>query len=108
MKSPFFSVVIPTYNRAEFILNTLNTVFAQSFEDFEVIVVDDCSTDNTVELLAPLIETNKIIFVQHDKNYERAKARNTGAKLAKGKYLTYLDSDDFMYSDNLKDAYDFV
>lgn len=107
-KSPFFSVVIPTYNRADFILNTLDTVFEQTFQDFEVIVVDNCSTDNTLEILQPLIDENKIRFIQHDKNYERAKSRNTGMKNAKGEYLTFLDSDDFMYPNNLKDAYEYV
>lgn len=107
-KSPFFSIVIPTYNRAGFILNTLETVLAQKFHNFEVIVVDNCSTDNTVEILQPLIQSNKIRFIQHDKNYERAKSRNTGMKNAKGEYLTFLDSDDFMYPDNLKDAYEYV
>lgn len=107
-EKPFFSIVIPTYNRADFILNTLDTVFAQTFKDFEVIVVDNCSTDNTLEILQTLIEEKKIRFIQHDKNYERAKSRNTGMRNAKGKYLTFLDSDDFMYPNNLKDAYDYI
>lgn len=106
--SPFFSIVIPTYNRADFILNTLDTIFEQTFRDFEVIVVDNCSTDNTREVLQDLIQANKIRFIQHDKNYERAKSRNTGMKHAKGEFLTFLDSDDFMYPDNLKDAYEYV
>lgn len=106
--TPFFSIVIPTYNRAGFILNTLDTVFSQKFTNYEVIVVDNCSTDNTLELLQPLVNKGKIKFIQHDKNYERAKSRNTGMKNAHGKYLTFLDSDDFMYPDNLQDAYDFI
>jgi glycosyltransferase involved in cell wall biosynthesis len=107
-ESPFFSVVIPTYNRADFILQTLNTVFNQSFQDYEIIVADDCSTDNTKEILQPLIAQHKIKFVQHDQNYERGKTRNTGMLHAQGKYLTFLDSDDFMYPDNLKDAYEYA
>ncbi|MDB5274330.1 MAG: hypothetical protein JWO58_2697 [Chitinophagaceae bacterium] len=106
--TPFFTIVIPTYNRAGLILNTLETVFSQSFQDYEVIVVDNCSTDNTYELLMPLIAAGKITFIQHDKNYERAKSRNTGIQHARGNYLTYLDSDDFMYEDNLKDAFHFI
>ncbi len=107
-ENPFFSIIIPTYNRAGFILNTLSTVFEQTFKDFEVIVVDNCSTDDTLELLKPLIENNRIRFIQHDQNYERAKSRNTGMKNAKGKYLSFLDSDDFMYPDNLSDAFQFI
>ena len=106
--TPFFSIVIPTYNRADFILNTLDTVFAQKYTNFEVIVVDNCSTDHTLELLQPLIDVHKIRFIQHDQNYERAKSRNTGMKNARGQYLTFLDSDDFMYPDNLQDAYDYI
>lgn len=107
-QSPFFSVVIPTYNRADFILQTLDTVFKQSFQDYEVIVVDDCSTDNTKEILQPLIAQHKIKFIQHDQNYERGKTRNTGMLHAHGKYLTFLDSDDLMYPDCLKDAYEYA
>lgn len=105
--SPYFSIVIPTYNREKFILNTLDTVFSQKYTNYEVIVVDNCSTDNTLEVLKPLIDEGKIRFIQHDKNYERAKSRNTGMQHAKGEYLTFLDSDDFMYPDNLQDAYDY-
>lgn len=106
--SPYFSIIIPTYNRAQFILNTLDTVFAQVYASYEVIVVDNCSTDNTLEVLQPLIDEGKIRFIQHDKNYERAKSRNTGMQHAKGSYLTFLDSDDFMYPNNLQDAYDYA
>lgn len=105
--SPYFSIVIPTYNRAGFILNTLDTVFSQKYTNYEVIVVDNCSTDNTLEILQPLIDEGKIKFIQHDKNYERAKSRNTGMQNARGQYLTFLDSDDFMYPDNLLDAYNY-
>jgi glycosyltransferase involved in cell wall biosynthesis len=105
---PFFSVVIPTYNRSAFILDTLATVFAQTYQNFEVIVVDNASTDNTVELLVPFVAENKIKLVRHDRNYERAKSRNTGQQHAKGDYLTFLDSDDFMYSTGLEDAALFI
>jgi glycosyltransferase involved in cell wall biosynthesis len=107
-KAPFFSIVIPTYNRAGFILDTLGTVFAQTFQDFEVIVVDNASTDNTAELLHPLAAQEKIKYLKHDKNYERAKSRNTGQENATGTFVTFLDSDDFMYPNKLRDAYDFA
>lgn len=104
---PFFSVIIPTFNRADLIETTLNTVFNQSFKDYEIIVVDNCSTDNTKEILTPLVKQQKIVFIQHDKNYERAKSRNTGMRHARGEYVTFLDSDDLMYEHNLSDAYQF-
>lgn len=103
-----FSIVIPTYNRAQLITKTLNSVFTQTFTNYELIVVDNCSTDNTKEVLAPYISSGKIKFIQHDKNYERAKSRNTGMANATGKFVTFLDSDDLMYPDNLKDAATFI
>jgi len=106
--SPLFSIVIPTYNRAHLILNTLKYVFAQTYSKFEVIIVDNKSTDNIVEVLQPLIDTGKVRFIQHDKNYERSKSRNTGMENAKGDFLTLLDSDDIIFPAFLEDAAAFV
>ena len=99
-----FTVVIPTYNRGALIVNTLETVFNQSYRNFEIIVVDNYSTDNTDEILKPFADKGLIRYIKHDKNYERAKSRNTGMQNANGDLLTLLDSDDFMYVDCLKDA----
>lgn len=101
---PFFSVVIPTYNRAAFIKATLQSVLSQTYPHYEIIVVDNCSTDNTKELLQPFIRAGQIQFIEHEQNYERARSRNTGMKAARGDFLTLLDSDDFMYPSNLADA----
>lgn len=109
MKNPlFFSVVIPTYNREKYILNTLETVFEQTYQHYEVIVVDNFSTDNTKTILKPYIDLGKIKFIKHDQNYERARSRNTGMENARGDFLTFLDSDDFMYPTNLEDAAKFA
>ncbi len=105
---PFFSIVIPTYNRATYIEATLQSIFEQTFTDYEVIVVDNKSTDNSIEVLSKYVSKEQIVLIQNDKNYERAKSRNVGMKAAKGDFLTFLDSDDFMYPDNLHDAYDFI
>ena len=105
---PFFSIIIPTYNRANLILETLDSVFDQTFKNFEIIVVDNHSTDNTKDVLLPLISEGKIRYIQHDRNYERGKSRNTGMTNATGKYLTLLDSDDFLYPQCLNDAYVFA
>jgi glycosyltransferase involved in cell wall biosynthesis len=105
---PFFSIVIPTYNRAGFIKATLRSVLNQTYPHYEIIVVDNCSTDNTEELLQAYIRAGQIRFIKHDQNYERARSRNTGMKAARGDFLTLLDSDDFMYSNNLEDAADFA
>lgn len=105
---PLFSIVIPTYNREKLILKTLDTVFAQTYTRYEVIVVDNCSTDGTSRVLEPFIAEGRIRFFQHDKNYERAKSRNTGMENARGDFLTFLDSDDYMYPDNLADAASYI
>ena len=104
MSNPLFSIVIPTYNRAGFIFDTLDSIFAQTYKNYEIVIVDNCSTDNTVELLQPLADAGKIHLILHEKNYERARSRNTGMENATGDYLTFLDSDDFMYPENLADA----
>lgn len=106
--SPLFSIVIPTYNRQDFILNTLDSVFAQTYKNYEIIIVDNCSTDDTIKVLQPLADAGKIRLIQHEKNYERARSRNTGMENAKGDFLTLLDSDDFMYPNNLADAAAFI
>src|SRR5687768_3250471 len=105
---PFFSVVIPTYNRAGLILKSLNTVFAQTYPHYEIIVIDDCSSDNTQQILEPHLKSGKVRYIRHDRNSERAKARNTGMENARGDFLTFLDSDDLMYPTNLEDAAAYV
>jgi len=97
-----FSVVIPTYNRADKIKRTIDSVLQQSYRIFEIIVIDDGSTDNTEEVVLAIndkrIQYHKIV------NSERAVARNTGMQLAKGQYITLLDSDDIYYSNYLFEA----
>lgn len=100
----FFSIIIPTYNREKFIEKTLESVFNQTYQHYEIIVVDNCSTDRTEEVLAPYIAAGKIKFIKHEQNFERAQSRNTGMENACGDFLTLLDSDDFMFPDNLFDA----
>jgi len=105
---PFFSVVIPTYNRAPFLEATLGTVLSQTYPHYEIIVVDNASTDNTVELLQPYVQDGRIKFIRHERNFERARSRNTGMSAARGDFVTLLDSDDFMYPSNLADAAEFA
>ncbi len=91
---PRFSVIIPTYNRVKYIAATLASVQAQEFTDFEVIVVDDGSTDGTLEIL----DAHKSwLTVLQQKNAGPGVARNVGSKHAKGEYLAFLDSDDIWF-----------
>lgn len=104
MAAPTFAVIIPTYNRAELVEKTLATVFAQRRPADEIIVVDNASTDDTRERLAPLAEGGRITYVRHRQNLERAASRNTGMRTATADWVTFLDSDDLMYPAALADA----
>ena len=91
----FFSIIIPTYNRAYFIGNTIQSILNQTFQYFEIIVVDDGSTDNTEEIVKS-IKDERIKYYKKE-NAERGAARNYGANKAQGNYLNFFDSDDFAY-----------
>lgn len=106
MTEPFFSVIIPTYNRKSIFETTIDSALAQTFKEFEIIVVDDGSTDNTKEFIE---ETYKdAVHLISISNSERGKARNTGTAYAKGKYIYFLDSDDILYPNHLAEAFSFI
>jgi glycosyltransferase involved in cell wall biosynthesis len=94
-----FSIIIPTYNRAHIISETICSVLDQQFGDYEIIVVDDGSTDNTREVVEA-IKSDKISYY-YKLNEERSIARNFGADQATGQYLVFLDSDDKMLINHL-------
>ena len=99
---PRFSIVIPTYNRAASVELTLAGCFAQKFVDFEIIVVDDGSTDETTAVLAG-IDDPRLRVVRQD-NAGPAAARNRGMQSARGAYIAFLDSDDIWYPEFLESA----
>lgn len=90
---PVVSVIIPTYNRRMVIERAINSVLNQTFQDFEILVIDDDSSDNT-ESTVNRINDKRIFYYKHAKNLGPAAARNTGLKIAKGDYFAFLDSDD--------------
>ena len=98
---PIVSVIIPTYNRATFLMEAIQSVRTQSFTDYELIVVDDGSTDHTRAVLEPLIERGEICYVFQQNQGESA-ARNKGVLLAQGKYIAFLDSDDLFMPEKLE------
>lgn len=106
MNNPSISVIIPTHNRADFIKKTIESILNQTFDDFELIIVDDGSTDNTSEIISKISDPR--LYYYHINNSERAAARNYGAKQAKGKYLNFFDSDDIAYPNHLQVASDFI
>src|SRR5690606_25327693 len=99
---PTFTVVIPTYNRAGFISSSIESVLKGVYEDCEVIVVDDGSTDETQSVVTAIDDPRVQYLFQ--KNSERAAARNLGARNASGDYVTFLDSDDVLYRHHLDTA----
>ncbi|MFD2720963.1 glycosyltransferase family 2 protein [Hymenobacter monticola] len=96
---PFFSIIIPTYNRAALIGRTIDSVLAQSFTNFEILVVDDGSRDNTAEVMARY--TDSRFHYLPKINGERGAARNYGLAHATGDFCLFLDSDDFFYPNHL-------
>ena len=94
-KNPTVSVIIPTYNRAHLIGRAIQSVLNQTYQDFEIIIVDDGSTDDTEEVIKKFQRKDeRIKYVKHEKNKGSSAARNTGIKLARGKYIAFQDSDD--------------
>lgn len=90
---PFFSIIIPTFNRAHIIRDAIEAVQIQKFTDFELIISDDGSTDNTEEIISSFLKDSRIKYIKQ-LNKGVCAARNFGAKHASGKYLIFLDSDD--------------
>jgi glycosyltransferase involved in cell wall biosynthesis len=101
MASPVVSVVIPTFNHRDTIGATLDSVFAQTFREFEVVVVDDGSIDGTAELLRPLAEQGRIRYVRQE-NAGQSAARNRGLHEAQGEFIAFLDDDDLWPPDKLE------
>jgi glycosyltransferase involved in cell wall biosynthesis len=98
---PKVSVIIPAYRHAEFIGAAIDSVLVQTYRDFEVIVVNDGSPDDTEEVLRPYIEGGQIRYFWQE-NQGAAAARNHGAKMAEGELLAFLDDDDQWLSDKLE------
>lgn len=93
-RSPYFSIITPTYNRASFLEEMAASVGAQTFQDYEHIIVDDGSTDGTEVLIKQLMQTYpKIVYIKQE-NKGRSTARNVGIEAAKGEFVCFLDSDD--------------
>lgn len=101
----FFSVVIPAHNRAHSIMECIDSVLRQSFTDYEIIIVDDASNDDTGKLIAQL-QNPKITYYKFTQNQGAQTARNTGIYLAKGKWIAFLDSDDIWHENTLKTHYE--
>lgn len=102
MKKPIVSIITPVYNSEKLIEKTINSVRNQSYTQFEMILVDDCSIDNSREIIKKIAEIDhRIRYIRLDQNSGAAVARNTGIKAAEGRYIAFLDSDDMWKKEKL-------
>ena len=88
------SVIIPVYNAEKFIDETINTVLDQTYSNWELLLVNDCSTDNTEKLIKKYLKDERIHLINNKVNSRAAISRNNGIKKAKGRYICFLDADD--------------
>jgi glycosyltransferase involved in cell wall biosynthesis len=98
-RRPKVSICIPTYNRKEYLKETLESIFAQTYQDYEIIVVDDGSTDGTEEMIRKI---SAPITYHWQENGGDAAARNKLIQLARGKYISFIDSDDLLFPDAIE------
>lgn len=109
MNTMFLSIVIPCYNCSNTIIRTLESIPRISDKEIEVILVDDCSTDNTVDVINEFASSREWVhLITLNTNQGPANARNVGIEAAKGSFLAFIDSDDTISSDYLKMVYDAV
>lgn len=107
--SPLISIVMPAYNSAEFIAETLNSVCQQTYANWELLITNDCSTDNTADIISQFQQQEKRIKLFHNPaNSGPAVARNTALKQIKGSFLTFLDSDDLWLPEKLELQLEFM
>ena len=95
------SIIMPSYNTAAFVADTIKSVLAQTYTNWELIIVDDCSSDNTMEVLNAITHPSIRLF-QNEKNSGAAVSRNRALREARGKYIAFLDSDDLWAPDKLE------
>ena len=104
--NPFFSIIMPTYNRGHILPGSIQSVINQDFTEWELVVVDDGSTDNTKEVIENFSQNDNRIRYLYQSNQERSAARNNGIKNANGKYICFLDSDDEYLQHHLTTFFD--
>ncbi len=96
------SIIMPSYNTEGFIKETIESVLKQTYENWELIIVDDCSTDNTDQVVEPFLKDKRIRYIKNAVNSGAAVSRNLAFKKAKGKWIAFLDSDDLWYPQKLE------
>lgn len=95
-----YSIIIPAYNVEKYIKIAIDSVLKQTFQNYELIIIDDCSTDCTSEIVQEY-KDNRIKLIKHSENKAAGGARNTGLDAAKGEYIVFLDADDYLYDETV-------
>ena len=103
---PYFSIILPIYNVAPYLERCINSIFAQSFKDYEIILVDDGSTDTCPQICDEYAKRAPNVRVIHKANGGLSSARNAGFEIAEGEYIWWVDSDDWIEKDALKELYE--
>ena len=102
------SIIMPSYNTAKYISDSINSVQNQTYINWELIIVDDCSTDNTDEVIACYSSDKRIRYIKNEVNSGAAVSRNRALREAKGKWIAFLDSDDLWVNDKLEKQISFM
>lgn len=102
------SIIMPSYNTANFISETIESVLAQTYSNWELIIVDDCSTDDTDAVVRPYLADDRIRYLKNEKNSGAAVSRNRALREARGKWIAFLDSDDLWLPEKLEKQIDFM
>jgi glycosyltransferase involved in cell wall biosynthesis len=107
MKKPQITVVMPCYNASRYVEEAIKSVLCQSFEDFEFIIINDGSVDDTDKLIQSF-EDKRIVYINHKTNKGNYHARNEGIRMAKGRFICVMDADDISYESRLNSQYNFM
>jgi teichuronic acid biosynthesis glycosyltransferase TuaG len=100
-EQPLVSIIVPVYNASRFIEETIQTVLDQTYTNWELILVDDCSTDGSIKLIKPYLKDKRISLLKNKVNSGAAISRNKGIDAAKGRYIAFLDADDLWHPEKL-------
>lgn len=102
MTEGLVSIIMPSYNTAKYIAESIRSVLAQTYEKWELLIVDDCSTDNTDEIVKPFLADERIRYFKNEKNSGAAISRNKALREARGEWIAFLDSDDLWNDEKLE------
>lgn len=108
MRKDLVSIIMPSYNTARYIADSINSVIKQTYENWELIIVDDCSNDNTDEIVNSFLKDERIKYFKNERNSGAAISRNKALREAKGRWIAFLDSDDLWGPEKLEKQINFM